>query len=50
MQDVPLPTSVGQWNATVFWLKQTTNFKSTQHKNIQTIISKELEPIHVSTA
>jgi hypothetical protein len=33
MQSVPLPTYVGKRNAKIFWLKQTTDFKSTKHKN-----------------
>jgi hypothetical protein len=27
MQSVPLTTYVGQWNAKILWLKQTTDFK-----------------------
>jgi hypothetical protein len=54
LQSAPLTAYVVQWNAKIFWLKQTTDFKSIQHKNIKIIISQELyykwEGIYVTTA
>jgi predicted nucleic acid-binding protein len=41
-----LPTHVVQWNEKILWLKQSTDFESTQNKNI---ISKTPEPIYVDT-
>jgi hypothetical protein len=33
MQITPLPTYMGQWSTNMLWLKQTTDFRSTHHKN-----------------
>jgi hypothetical protein len=40
----------GATNTKILCLKQTTDFKSTQHENTKIIILKKLKQIHVATA